>query len=357
VGPIRKKTPDPFWVATLIFSPLLTAPVLLGADLPAPILAKSPTWQTPTTEKVRSQVFQWFDERKADDKTRAEAEKLWNDASGELPAVDLLDRTVRSFALADENARQLLDLCSKPRAKLLLPSQSWLTDTATPNFVSNNVRLYYARWLVHERMFDEALEQLDGLQPNDVVDPAGLLFYQGVVNHRLLNGEMGLKAIDRLLDGTADSPKRYAAVARLMKEDLKDLEEDTLDHIARRMEDIERRLELGRAGPKVREVEGGVIESLDKLIKKLEEQQQQQQASSSGGQLQPLQPAGDSRIMGGKGKGEVTKRDIGGESGWGDLPPKQREEAMQQIGRDFPAHYRDAIEQYFRRLAKEGNAD
>ena len=26
---------------------------------------------------------------------------------------------------------------------------------------------------------------------------------------------------------------------------------------------------------------------------------------------------------------------------------------MQQIGRDFPAHYRDAIEQYFRRLATE----
>ena len=26
---------------------------------------------------------------------------------------------------------------------------------------------------------------------------------------------------------------------------------------------------------------------------------------------------------------------------------------MQQIGRDFPSHYRDAIEQYFRRLAAE----
>ena len=57
--------------------------------------------------------------------------------------------------------------------------------------------------------------------------------------------------------------------------------------------------------------------------------------------------------MGGKGPGEVTKRNIGSKSGWGDLPPKEREEAMQQIGRDFPAHYRDAIEQYFRRLATE----
>jgi len=59
--------------------------------------------------------------------------------------------------------------------------------------------------------------------------------------------------------------------------------------------------------------------------------------------------------MGGKGRGEVTKRKIGTGSGWGDLPPKQREEALQQIGREFPSHYRDVIEQYFRKLANEGS--
>ena len=52
----------------------------------------------------------------------------------------------------------------------------------------------------------------------------------------------------------------------------------------------------------------------------------------------------------------MTKKNIGSGSGWGDLPPKEREEAMQQIGRDFPSHYRDVIEQYFRRLAAEGSS-
>ncbi len=98
-----------------------------------------------------------------------------------------------------------------------------------------------------------------------------------------------------------------------------------------------------------------MIESLDKLIKKIEEQQQQQQQSASGGNtLRPTSPAQDSVPMGGKGPGDVTKRDIGSESDWGDLPPKEREEALQQIGRDFPSHYRDVIEQYFKRLASEG---
>jgi hypothetical protein len=150
------------------------------------------------------------------------------------------------------------------------------------------------------------------------------------------------------------SPRRYQAVARLMQADLAELKEDSLDHIARRMEDIERRLGLGRTGPRVREVEKGVIESLDKLIKELEEQQQQQQGGG-GNNIQSSSPAQDSRIIGGKGPGEVVKRNIGSESGWGNLPPKERERALQEIGREFPAHYRDVIEQYFRKLASEEN--
>jgi hypothetical protein len=138
-----------------------------------------------------------------------------------------------------------------------------------------------------------------------------------------------------------------------MQDDLQGLEDDTLDHIARRMEDIHRRLDLGRAGPKVRQQQDGVIRSLDKMIKKLEDEQKQCSGAPNG--IQSNTPAKDSRIATGKGPGEVTKKNIGSESGWGNLPPKQREEAMQQIGRDFPSHYRDVIEQYFRRLASEEN--
>ncbi len=61
----------------------------------------------------------------------------------------------------------------------------------------------------------------------------------------------------------------------------------------------------------------------------------------------------DSRIAGGRppGAGEVQSRDIGDGSGWGNLPPHEREAALQQIGRDYPAYYREAIEEYFKRLA------
>ena len=73
------------------------------------------------------------------------------------------------------------------------------------------------------------------------------------------------------------------------------------------------------------------------------------------GSMRPLAPAPDSAPIGGKGPGDVVKKPIGNQSGWGDLPPHQRQEALQQIGKDFPAHYRDVIEQYFRKLASESS--
>ena len=51
---------------------------------------------------------------------------------------------------------------------------------------------------------------------------------------------------------------------------------------------------------------------------------------------------------------EEDPKRIGTESGWGDLPPRQRQEALQQIGKDLPAHYREVVEEYFRKLAREG---
>lgn len=333
----------------------LVAPAALAAgSLPVmpDAMPKTPGWQAPPLREVKTRALAWLETNKPDAAVRTKAAALWADAPQQASGADVLGRLAQTFALVDPNAARLLVICSKPRSQAVLPSQAWLTDAKTPSWVGANLRLFYGRWLVQGSWFDEAMEQIAALKPGDVVAPAELLFYQGVAYHRLLNKEEGLKAINQLLDGAEGSPRRYVAVGRLMQADLTGLEPDTLDHVARRMEDIQRRLDLGRAGPKVRKVEDGVIESLDKMIKKIEEQQQQQ-SSNSGGQLRSSSPAPNSAPLSGRGPGEVTKRNIGNKSGWGDLPPKQREEALQHIGREFPAHYQDIVEQYFRRLATE----
>ena len=305
----------------------------------------------------QAQALAWVEAKKVDPSTRAKAETVWSDLPAATSEDELLVRLARTFALLDPSAAKLVKLCSEPRSRLVVPAEAWLRNGTAPPLFAANLRLLYARWLVHESLFDEAQEQLSGLGPADVVAPASLLFYQSVIYHALLNKESGLKSLGELLAGADLSPRRYVALGRLMEEDLKGLQDDTLDHIARRMDDIRRRLDLGRAGPKVRKEEDGVIKSLDKMIKKLEEQQRESQAGGNANSIRSSNPARDSLPLGGKGPGEVAKKDIGSGSGWGDLPPKEREEAMQQIGRDFPSQYRDAIEQYFRRLAAERRAN
>jgi hypothetical protein len=87
------------------------------------------------------------------------------------------------------------------------------------------------------------------------------------------------------------------------------------------------------------------------------EDEQNKQCNNPSNSLQSNKPADDSRPIGGKAPGNVDKKDVGHKSGWGDLPPKEREEALQQMDRDFPPHYRDAIEQYLRKIANEESDD
>ncbi|HEX4144990.1 MAG TPA: hypothetical protein VHY91_15905 [Pirellulales bacterium] len=335
------------------------APATLhAADRPAaaadPAATPEPTWHPAKGSEALRQLQEWVAARPAAGPTAQQIETDWA-AADSWTGEDLLDRLAEVFAAVDPAAKELVSLCSHPRRGLNLPDFPWLADNATPAFERTNLRLLYGRWLVQANLYDEALAQLQSLRPEEVVDPAALLFYQSVVYHRLLKKEAGLGALLRLLEPGHEIPRRYQSVARLMQSDLAPLKDDSLDHIARRMEDIRRRLDLGRSGNQVREVEDGVIKSLDKLIEELEQQAAAAAAAAAQGgtNIVPVAPAQDSVPMGGKGPGNIVQRDIGHQSGWGDLPPRQRQEALQQIGKDFPAHYRDVIEQYFRKLATE----
>jgi hypothetical protein len=337
---------------------LLVTKFAAGIDQPASPFEKAPQLRALPSAEVQQQVMSWLDAVQASDEVRQAVLELWS-RTGNAHGADLLELAASSFALVDTRAAGIVELCRQTYHEPLLADHSWLADDGPPDFLRANLRLYYGRWLAQHRLYEESNEHLAGLTPEQVIDPAPLLFYQAVNHHRLLQRDAGLKTIRRLLDDVAEVPQRYQAVARLMEADLKGLEDESLDHIARRMEDIRRRLDLGRAGQKTREVEDGVIASLDKLIDEMEQQQQQQQQqqASSGGSNSPAMPAQDSRILGGSGPGQTNKRDLGQPADWGLLPPKQRQEALQQIGKDFPSHYRDVVEEYFRKLATQPQGD
>jgi hypothetical protein len=347
------KLPFAIVLAAAACAPAIAAPSATPSD---PVVRKAPTWHPPEVADVKAKAMEWVQKNGKDSAAQSKAMAIIAGIGEKADGTELLDRLGEAFAAIDPDVAQLIDLCSRPRARAVLPSFPWLTDAKTAPIVAANMRLYFGRWLAQGQWFEESLEQIAALKPANVVAPAELLFYQGVAYHRLLNKDEGLKVINQLIDGAELSPRRYVAVAMLMQADLSSLEVDTLDHIARRMDDNAGRLDHGRAGPKVKKVEDGIVESLDKLIKKMEDEQNKQNQNQSNS-LQSSRPAQDSNPMGGKAPGDVDKKDVGHKAGWGNLPPKQREEALQHMGRDFPPHYREAIEQYFRKLATEESDD
>lgn len=294
---------------------------------------------------VRSRLLQGLTGAVAADPAIGPAlHSLWQEP---LPSNDdLLDRIAGTAALADDRVAHLVRICSGPTEPWFVDSPAWLHDRSLDPWLRDQLRVYFGRWLARRKMYDQALAVLAGLEPADVVDPASLLFYQAAAYHHQLRKAPGLRAIDQLLNDVRDCPSRFQVVAGLMKEDLKKLEDDSLDHIARRMDDIRRRLDEGNADKRTRRIEDGVIASLDKMIDEMEKQRQQQQGGG-GGAGQSSSPMQDSRIAKQKGPGQTDPKDIGRKSEWGDLPPETREQIRQQLGRDLPAHYYDLIQQYF----------
>jgi hypothetical protein len=117
---------------------------------------------------------------------------------------------------------------------------------------------------------------------------------------------LGADAQVKLLEREEELPRRYVTLAHLMEADIKPLKVDSLDEIARLMEDVRRRLALARAGKTVRDEEDTIVAKREKMIEELEKQQQQQQQQSgqAGGQ-QPNSPMQDSQAAQMRGAGEV----------------------------------------------------
>jgi hypothetical protein len=343
-----------------------------------------PSWQPLTRVEAEARILSWLADRGADPSQVAAVRKFWSELStlpaGEAagagsrveepdaddveagsgrgvnetdsePRLPLLDWTVQSFALVDADAARLMNQCNNIHEIPPMDSADWLASGSTDRWFRANLQLYFARRLVQEELYDEVLEVLEGLKAGDVVDPATLYFCRMVAHHQLVEPDASRTAMLRLLEQEENLPRRYQQLTRLIEKDLSGLDDESLDHVARRMKDIRRRLGHGDADQRVQEIERGVVESLDDLIKKAEDQQKNSQ--SSGGGSQSSTPMEDSMPAEQKGPGKVDRRDIGHTSGWGDLPPKQREQALQQVGREFPVHYRELIEKYFRELANQ----
>lgn len=326
---------------------------------------RSPAFQfsmlrTMSDEVARSQAVEWL--RSIGRFDAANVDRLWKDQSRSL-----IDRTADVLALGLPEAQTALRQVRNPDAPPPDAIPAFLRDQNLDPFVRTNLALAFAKAAAHRKAYEEALEALNSGLVEKAVDPAAYLFYKAVCEHATMQKNAATRSILRLLDEAADAPDRYKLVASLMFFEMQNWSPDPKDlaNIERLMDNSGRRLELARAGEKTQEIQRKIIFRLDELIKELENQQKgggqcnggncpnggQQSGNRPGSQQNPSNPAPDSVIMSGSGKGIIDEKELRKiAENWGSLPPDKRAKIIEDINRDLPPKYKPIIDEYFKAL-------
>ena len=301
-------------------------------------------------------IDDWIGRAKIDAKVRAELAASWNEASS-FAAAEKFDRFGQIAARLDNRISYFAGLKLEEWPTIDHKQMEADLDSYPP-VVRDNLRLWVARKLIHASLYDEAATQLDEekIDEDAVLDKMSLYFYRAASAYRKMDQANTAKWVEKLDECEKNEgltlSKRYKVIARLMVDDLSGLDNESLDYIARQMEDIARRLDLGRSGKKVQDKEGEVIEALEKMIKNIENRQQQKNGGSDIEPKKPREEEGGGPDLKKDGKVDRKPMDTNGK-GWGDLPDKDRAKVLNDVGRRFPGHYREVIEEYFHRMAKE----
>ena len=343
-----------------LFVLALSANATIGADA---ALERKASWQQPDAREMNQLLRQSLDELGILPAAMDEASDQFMAAleADDADPLDAFVSTSRAYAPVVEQLTSLSETNLQQAGGQIDPSHpAYINMDSLPKPMQMSVRTWLGRELIRARLYDEALPAIAEVDPVFSIDPAATLFFRGVCYHALLQKEQALTDLRRLLENEQDCPIRFTRTAQLMVADIKPLKEDSLDEISRIMTDVTRRLDLGRTDEDVKNQEQKIIDKLSKLIDKIEEQQQQQQQQQQssqgqgGSQSGQGAPMNDSQAAGGGGNGDVDRKKIEDRDGWGKLPPAERQQALQQISRDLPTHYREAIEAYFRKLATDG---
>ena len=167
-------------------------------------------------DAARSQALAWLKSvGKTDDASQKAFDAIW--AQSQRP---VLDRVADTLSLGDPAAAKVLTLARDAAAPAPQETPVILKDAKKSVYYRSNLGLAYAVALSHRRVFEEALDTLKLVKPENVVDPAAYLFHRAVAEHSMTLKDDATRSIIRLLDDAAEVPERYKTVAVLMAFDM-----------------------------------------------------------------------------------------------------------------------------------------
>jgi hypothetical protein len=261
-----------FSVSALAASLLLVGVGRSAADTDAPKkapkeIAAFSTLRSADMKDAQAQAEAWLKSvGKSDPATMKAFGEIWSAEGG------VLTKVTETIGLGNPAAKKLLDDARDPKSAAPTDVPSLVKDRKLPAFFRANLALSYAKALSGRRIYEEALETLETIKPEQVVDPGAYLFHRAVAEYSLMKRDAASISIIRLLEDVSDSPARYMSLLTLMIRDMYGWQDKDLGSIARKMDNVERRLDLARGGPKTQKIQKDIIARLDELIKEKENQ-------------------------------------------------------------------------------------
>jgi hypothetical protein len=217
---------------------------------------------------ARADAQAWL---KAAGKTDADTQKafdaLW---ASDRP---ILDKVADTFALGNADAKALLSDARNTEGAAPTEVPALLKDAKLPSYFRANLALAYAKALSNRKVYEESGAVLKLIKADQTVDPGTYYFHKAVSEHALMMKPQADESIGRLLDDVGDAPERYRMVAALMHFDMMTWNDKDLGWVARKMDNIQRRLDLVRGGKETQRIQKEVIVRLDEMIKEMENKQ------------------------------------------------------------------------------------
>lgn len=348
------------------------------------------TLETASEASIKAKAAAWLKEAgKTDQATQGSFEALWSQKDRTI-----VDRLGETFALGNADAAKLLAEARDPKAIPAMEVPAILKDEGQSAFFRANLGMAYVRILSNRRAYDEGLDVLKLFQPEQMSEPSAYLFHRAVCEHALLMKDDTTRTVNRLLTDALDAPDRYKTVSFLMILDMDTWKDKDLGAIARKMKQIEERLELAKAGEKTQKLQKEVVMRLDELIKEAENKAKKKEKDSDSepkpGEPKPGGQPGDGPPMeecppGGEEPGSSPGDTPGEPKGnkpsqqgakdsaippappgngatdqanikklqeqWFTLPERERQLLLQQLTVGMSPSHRQAIENYFRNIA------
>ena len=242
-------------------------------------------------------------------------------------------------------------------------------------YLSANAAVFEARSLVEQKRIEAAQQRLATLAAQEVtlrdhtLHAADVRFLIGYCQLHTLHYDEAIKTLETFGKDYPHASERLQVTAKQIVQELRRRQADGISDVADLMAYAGRRLGHGTSNKAVTSKQAKAVALLDALIKTAEDKECKSGSckkcggKSKGckacggppsGNQQPSSPANQSKLPGGGSKTGQLRATVArpGEA-WGQMPESERDRILQAVKKNFPARYRELVEQYYKQLARK----